>query len=207
MPIKPHHGWQLAIRNAAPSLAPPTCFLTPTSTRSNTMYMDGMDMGMMSMHPYLHFGGGDPLWFQAWAPTSSGAIAGACMGLVMLAMFERLLVGMRGILEAEWQRRSVSHRPMDKYRTKPRFVQRLCPATAEGAVSQHHAGLPTSIDPKPEGKESSQTSLNAPTGWLSTLPMSQGAKGRPFIPSHDVARGIVYLAQAAVAYTLMLAVM
>lgn len=65
------------------------------------MDMDGM---VMMMTPYLHFTTdyGDPLWFAAWAPVSSGAIAGACIGLVMLAMFERLLNGIQGVLEQEW---------------------------------------------------------------------------------------------------------
>lgn len=63
--------------------------------------------GMMVMKPYLHFTSGDPLWFQAWAPATNGAIAGACIGLVLLAMFERMLVGVRGVLEAEWNRRFV----------------------------------------------------------------------------------------------------
>lgn len=65
------------------------------------MDMDGM---VMMMTPYLHFttDSGDPLWFAAWAPVSNGAIAGACIGLVALAMFERLLNGIRGVLVQEW---------------------------------------------------------------------------------------------------------
>lgn len=62
-------------------------------------------MGTMVMKPYLHFTTGDPLWFAAWTPATSGAVVGACVGLVMLAMFERMLVGVRGVLEAEWSRR------------------------------------------------------------------------------------------------------
>ena len=66
--------------------------------------MDGMGMSML-MHSYLHFTGGDALWFAAWTPTSHGAIAGSCIGLVLLAIFERLLVAVRGTLDAMWVRR------------------------------------------------------------------------------------------------------
>lgn len=67
------------------------------------MDMDGMTS--MAMKPYLHFTFGDALWFAAWAPQTNGAVVGACIGLVMLAMFERMLVGIRGVLELEWSRR------------------------------------------------------------------------------------------------------
>jgi len=152
------------------------------------MDMGGMDTGMMPMRPYLHFTGGDPLWFQAWVPTSPGAIAGACIGLAMLAMFERLLVGMRAVLEAEWERRSHL-------------------AVVEGTVEHYHTDLPTSIDPSPTNEPPSQHILTKGDGELSVLPVSQYATHSPFIPSHDVARGIVYLAQATIAYILALAVM
>lgn len=78
---------------------------------------------------------------------------------------------------------------------------------AEGTVEQHHAGLPMSVGPKLEGKPSPQDSLKASAGWVSSLPVNRSPKDIPFIPSHDIARGIVYFAQAAVAFSLMLAVM
>jgi len=97
-------GW-LAIN---PFTTPATTTLTSILTSPNIVDMDmhmGMDMGVMPQRPYIHFGTQDPLWFQAWSPTSSGAIVGACIGLALLAMFSRLLVGIRGVLEAEWRRR------------------------------------------------------------------------------------------------------
>lgn len=81
------------------------------------MDMDGMDMGdtgdsstsMMMMKPYVHFTGGDSLFFQSWGPSSSGAIAGACIGLAFLAIFERWVAAIRGVLESHWRRRYEDH--------------------------------------------------------------------------------------------------
>jgi copper transporter 1 len=58
------------------------------------------------MVPYLHITGGDNLLFKSWHPSSHGAIAGACIGLVALALLERLLNGIRNRLEGYWSRRS-----------------------------------------------------------------------------------------------------
>lgn len=54
--------------------------------------------GSMSMMvPYLHFTGGDYLFFDTLAPTSNGAIAGACLALAVLAILERAVAGVKGI--------------------------------------------------------------------------------------------------------------
>lgn len=52
---------------------------------------------------YLHFGKGDRLWFAAWSPVTSGAVGGACVALFMLAIFQRLLLAGRGVVEGEWR--------------------------------------------------------------------------------------------------------
>ena len=62
----------------------------------------------MTMKPYLHFTPGDTLLFETWVPTSSGAIAGACIGLAVLAIIERWLNGVRGVLEMKWKKRYVA---------------------------------------------------------------------------------------------------
>jgi len=54
------------------------------------------------MKPYLHFTGGDNLFFKSWHPSSRGAIAGASMSLLILAILERLLHTTRGIMDARW---------------------------------------------------------------------------------------------------------
>ena len=71
---------------------------------SNSTVMD-------TMVPYLHFAGGDNLLFEAWQPSSKGALAGACIGLVFYAIFERWVNGMRGVLEARWKKQYVPYSP------------------------------------------------------------------------------------------------
>jgi hypothetical protein len=72
------------------------------------MNMDqGMSMNMGNMIMYLHFTIGDNLWFLGWAPSTAGAMAGACIGLFMLATAERWLVAMRGVMEEHWSMRFV----------------------------------------------------------------------------------------------------
>ena len=78
----------------------------------------GMDMGggssnstgvmmMTMMTPYLHFTGGDYLYFKSLQPSSAGAIAGASIALIFLALTERLLSAVRASLEVYWRKRSV----------------------------------------------------------------------------------------------------
>ena len=57
------------------------------------------------MTPWLHFVGGDNLFFKKVHPSSGGAIVGACFVLVLVAIFERWVSGMRGSLEAYWRQK------------------------------------------------------------------------------------------------------
>lgn len=68
------------------------------STSTPSMAHEGMTM-------YLHFHGGDYLYFSAWQPSSPGAIAGACIGLFMLALFERWFAALRAVFEHHWKHR------------------------------------------------------------------------------------------------------
>jgi len=54
------------------------------------------------MLSYFHTEGGDNLFFKSWTPSSPGAIAGASIGLLFLAMLERFVNGARGRLEGYW---------------------------------------------------------------------------------------------------------
>jgi copper transporter 1 len=65
------------------------------------------------MTPYLHFAGGDHLYFKSWQPSSHGAIAGASIALVILAILERLLHATRGAMDARWRRRYELHNYLD----------------------------------------------------------------------------------------------
>jgi hypothetical protein len=59
----------------------------------------------ITMIPYLHFAGGDHLYFSSWQPSSHAAIAGASIALFVLAILERLLRVTRGALDTRWRRR------------------------------------------------------------------------------------------------------
>ncbi|KAH8120234.1 Ctr copper transporter [Phellopilus nigrolimitatus] len=58
------------------------------------------------MIPYLHFAGGDALFFKQITPSSKGALAGAAIFLFFLAMLERFIVAMRAVMEARWRQRA-----------------------------------------------------------------------------------------------------
>ncbi|KIK71267.1 hypothetical protein GYMLUDRAFT_33410 [Collybiopsis luxurians FD-317 M1] len=62
----------------------------------------------MMMKNYLHFTGGDSLLFQSWHPNSSGALAGACIGLVIVALLERWLFAIRAGLESYWSHKALA---------------------------------------------------------------------------------------------------
>lgn len=53
----------------------------------------------------FHFQGGDVLWFLGWMPSSHGAIAGAAIGLFLLAIVERWLAAMRVVMESWWKQK------------------------------------------------------------------------------------------------------
>ncbi|KAI0670113.1 Ctr copper transporter [Trametes maxima] len=157
-----------------------------------------MDMSMSStnstmmvmMVPYLHFMGGDNLLFKAWQPSSPGAIAGACIGLFLFAMFERWVNAMRGVAEGYWKRRALALMTDD---------------TTEASCH-----TPSSLEPATKKRSSDIEEMK-----VNQLPLHDTIVGRsrsprsipPFIPSHDIPRGVFYAFQAMLSYALMLAVM
>ena len=66
---------------------------------------DSSSDSMMMMTPYLHFTGGDALFFKSITPSSKGAVAGAAIFLFFFAMAERYIVASRYILEVKWRQR------------------------------------------------------------------------------------------------------
>ncbi|KAF9456153.1 Ctr copper transporter family-domain-containing protein [Collybia nuda] len=161
----------------------------PTMDHSS-MDPSTMDMDMM-MVPWFHFTGGDHLFFESWRPTSSGAIVGACIGLVFLALFDRWFAATRTVMESHWRHRglSLSLRPSQLYYGKMTST----PSTRASEKS---------LDLKPDVKEETQSLPSLPdrqANHIRTIP--------PFIPSHDVPRGIMHGIQTLLGYLLMLAVM
>ncbi|KAI5123577.1 hypothetical protein M0805_003395 [Coniferiporia weirii] len=66
---------------------------------------DTSTMSMM-MTPYLHFTGGDFLFFKRITPSSKGTLAGAAIFLFFLAMLERFIVARRALMDVRWKKRA-----------------------------------------------------------------------------------------------------
>ncbi|KAF9523694.1 hypothetical protein CPB83DRAFT_898561 [Crepidotus variabilis] len=70
--------------------------------------MDGMDMGgapaMAQGHmiPYLHLKAGVTLFFDGWVPQTSSSVVGACFGLFLVGIVDRLLAATRSSAENFW---------------------------------------------------------------------------------------------------------
>jgi len=136
---------------------------------------------MMSM-PWLHFTGGDYLFFRSWHPTSAGAIAGACIGLSCLAILDRWIAASRSMLESHWQRRNLV------VTSKP---------NTDSLPSHNGLEKSESLDNKTHIQ--AKSGLNHPINGKRIIP--------PFIPMHDVPRGLIHAGQSLLAYIMMLAVM
>ncbi|KAK7468572.1 hypothetical protein VKT23_003076 [Stygiomarasmius scandens] len=52
-----------------------------------------------NMLNYFHFTTGDVLFFKEWVTSSPGAVVGACLGLFVLAIFERYMAACKAGLE------------------------------------------------------------------------------------------------------------
>ncbi|KAI1797680.1 Ctr copper transporter family-domain-containing protein [Ganoderma leucocontextum] len=169
----------------------------PSTTLLSAMDMSSSNSSVIAMMvPWLHFTGGDNLLFEAWHPSSNGAIAGACIGLVFFAIFERWVNGMRGVLEGRWRQQALAT---------------MTSSTADNAC--HAPGSPSHpASRSPKLKEVGTSGVEEVN--INPLP-SQSARRLqrpirtipPFIPSHDIPRGALFAFQALLYYVLMLAVM
>ena len=208
-------------------LPPPLCFAcglhrshhspqrpSPPSTLHGTMDMSSSNSSsvMDMMVPYLHFTGGDNLLFEAWHPSSKGAIAGACIGLVLFAIFERWVNGMRGVLEARWRQQCVpcSARVRRHILTHLRAMATMMSSTSNNSC--HASGSPSSLPGVSKMKEVGTSGVEEVN--INASPSQPGRRlprplrtVPPFIPSHDIPRGALFAFQALLYYVLMLAVM
>ena len=171
----------------------------PPEPPSTTLAMSDM------MIPWLHFTSGDNLLFEAWHPSSPGAIAGACIGLALLAIFERWISAVRGMLDVKWRKRFVPS------------SQHLGNVLTGHAVSALAVMSSTSRTDRPSSDEGTDTSKchsaieevdAGPSLSTSSPPPHRGTRSYPpFIASHDIPRGAIFAFQALLYYILMLVVM
>ncbi|CAE6513241.1 unnamed protein product [Rhizoctonia solani] len=150
----------------------PSCALAQHVHGGNA---DGTGGAMMI--PYLHFTPGDTLFFKEWVPKSSGAVGGPCVGLFVLAILQRCLSAMRGVMDQHWKQRSDAL-------VAARFVRMRDSA---------------STDKESEQDASLTAQSRVPRAPRLTLP--------PFIWPHELARGAMQVLQSFFGYALMLAVM
>ena len=76
----------------------------PTSDMSGMDGMSGMDMSSSSSMMPMTFQNtpSTPLFSMAWTPNSTGAYAGTCVFLVILAVLFRVLLALKALQEARW---------------------------------------------------------------------------------------------------------
>ncbi|QRV76770.1 copper transport protein CTR2 [Ceratobasidium sp. AG-Ba] len=153
----------------------------PMSSPSN-----GPSMGSM-MIPYLHFTGGDYLYFAGVSPTSKGAIAGACIVFVILAVLERAVAGARGIFEFKLnERRRLS---LAKKQDSPSIDRPLLSKDESVITSAHESIVRSNSD-----------------STLRPLPSGRQRIMAPLVWPHELARGALFVVQSFFLYTLMLGV-
>lgn len=155
------------------------------------MSMDqGMSMSSGNMIAYLHFTPGDNLWFIGWAPRTAGAMVGACIALFMLSIAERWLAAIRGVMEAHWRTRLVTHSPCSYCY----LMHWLCSAQVVLADRLNTTAVATSPEERIR-----PSSSNAPQPRRGVAP--------PFVVAYDVPRGIMEIVLASINFLLMLTVM
>ncbi|KDR84761.1 hypothetical protein GALMADRAFT_131553 [Galerina marginata CBS 339.88] len=166
----------------------------------------------VSMVPYLHFAGGDFLYFKSWQPTSAGAIAGACIGLVFLALLERWLAATRSMLDGHWRRRYLQSIVVPSGYELSFPISRAFAITAgrDQVVTTHKiVSYPKRVSTDEGGflqndiQEISNESIKPKVVTIK----SRFRTITPFIPAHDIPRGLLYALQMLIVYLLMLAIM
>jgi len=135
---------------------------------------------VVNMTPWLHTSGGDFLFFRDLTPTSKGAIAAAAVVLFLLAVFDRWVAAMRGVMEARWRDRAK--------------------AVASGGF------VPLKENTEICHTEEDEKDAIEKT----TMASSTSRKTRtiaPFIPSIDIARGAFQVGQSLLVFAFMLVIM
>ncbi|KAK8870094.1 hypothetical protein IAR55_000664 [Kwoniella newhampshirensis] len=115
--------------------------------------MSGMDnmgstgSGTMTMKMYFHGSiGTDMLWFASWMPSSAGATVGVCIGLFILAIFERYLIAFRRACDASWRKGQIGY-------SRP---------TSEGSLPSTGKSTALLIPPNSSRRSSTQKDLYSP---------------------------------------------
>ncbi|KDQ19850.1 hypothetical protein BOTBODRAFT_27276 [Botryobasidium botryosum FD-172 SS1] len=155
--------------------------------------MAGMSTPGM-MKPYLHFTLGDALLFREWVPMSGGATFGACVGLFLLAMVDRLLAAFGGIMRGWWARDALKRRLVETQQT----TSSISDDSGEALKDE------TPTRPVTGSKAPGVANETVPGAMLF---LRHHLNFRTFVPRHDITRGVLHAVQAAIGFALMLSVM
>ncbi|KAH7344413.1 Ctr copper transporter [Rhizoctonia solani] len=161
------------------------------------MDMDGSSSSSSSttiamMIPHLHFTGSDYLFFNNVAPSSRGAIAGACIVLGMLAVLERAVAGARGVFASH-----VTHR--QKISLEQKETSGQLPIVQEKVACLGKAA-------EIEGFTTTN-SRASPTFIVQPLSTQRRRSIAPVLWSYELIRAGLFVVQSFFVYAIMLAVM
>ncbi|CAK4034726.1 Ctr copper transporter [Lecanosticta acicola] len=149
---------------------------------SSSSMMSSMSMVFTTDHS-------TPLYSSAWTPSTTGAYAGTCIFLILLAVVSRILLAYRGLLERKWHDTAV----------KRRYI-----VVAGESAAERQEAL--------SGQDKSETAVLTTRGMDENVRVvtNGGTRPRETVPwrfSTDLPRACIFTVQAGVGYLLMLAVM
>lgn len=155
------------------------------------------------MLPYLHFTLGDIVWFQGWVPQSAGAVFGVCVGLFLLAIVDRWVAACRSLMEVHWLKQCVNILRLT-LRSILILVLIFCSSRLILANRLNASqSLPQYTEPSlAKGNDEDKGSLP-----LKSEKPSVNRVSIPFIPSFDIPRAVLQMAQATLEFAFMLVVM
>ncbi|ETN40009.1 uncharacterized protein HMPREF1541_04284 [Cyphellophora europaea CBS 101466] len=126
-----------------------------------------------------------PLYSESWTPSSTGAYAGTCIFLILLAITLRSLFAAKSVLEQRWAAQARN--------------RKLVLVKGQESASER-------VENDPYAKFGSFIGANGAEERLKYV-QADGRRALPFRLSTDVPRAALVMVIAAVSYLLMLAVM
>ncbi|KAG9722399.1 Ctr copper transporter, partial [Aureobasidium melanogenum] len=163
-----------------------------TSAATSTGMSDMSSMsGMGSMSMVFTTVHNTPLYSKAWTPTSTGAYAGTCIFLIVLAVISRLLQAWRHTLEQKFHDKAM----------KRRYVVVRGEQEGEQSLDESEAAKETSE------KQAILTSRGLDEKVRVITATSRSKETTPWRITTELPRACVYTLQAGLGYLLMLAVM
>ncbi|KAG9782264.1 Ctr copper transporter, partial [Aureobasidium melanogenum] len=170
-----------------------TMAMSSTTSAAASTGMSGMSSmsGMGSMSMVFTTAHNTPLYSKAWTPTSTGAYAGTCIFLIVLAIISRLLQAWRHTLEQRIHDKAM----------KRRYV--VVAGEQEGEQSLEESEAAKEISEK----QGILTSRGLDEKVRIITAASRRKETTPWRITTELPRACVYTVQAGLGYLLMLAVM